>query len=56
VYIYSSRGFHLGTSDLFISCLITRKGGMRVNMLDVYENRRIKPIEIVLRKRGGEKR
>jgi hypothetical protein len=38
----------------------TRKGGMRVYMVYVfcttYENRRMKPVEAVLRKWGGQKR
>jgi hypothetical protein len=38
----------------------SRKGGMRVNMVDVLasicENRRVKPVEIVLRRRQGGRR
>jgi hypothetical protein len=35
-----------------------RKKGMRVNMVDsvfIYENRKMKPVEIVLRRRVGGK-
>jgi hypothetical protein len=37
----------------------TRKGRMTVNMVDfvfIYENRRMKPVEIVLRRWGRERR